>query len=342
MTPYLVAYLFYFVVLLSGVEIRHLRFSMVIASLPLIGLSLLRGLVGTDTPMYLQSIDLIRAAGKFTFTFEPLFEYLVLLLGGGINDSMLILVSMAALTTTILYATSIKIEKCPILFCSTIIPYFYLDMTMNAVRYGLAFSLVYLGVYFLLEGNRKLYFVFCAIAALVQLSSLALSVLLWVLDEMRWRTLAFSALLVVVVYIVFYDYIGSKVGANQLLAAPSLLSGGAPLLLSVLTLFVLWSDDCFRKFGGVQLRVLLVGSLLTFFSAKFLYAGLRFQLLNYSLILLVAIFITRKYSICFGKKTIYLLFLIGALSAIFRLANFNSEADVGEAPFIPYKSSLGV
>ena len=78
MTPYIIVYIFYFMVVGAKSGAGNQRIWFFLASVPMIGLVFLRrDMIGVDIPMYELSIDAIRVSGTYTYTFEPLFEYAI-------------------------------------------------------------------------------------------------------------------------------------------------------------------------------------------------------------------------------------------------------------------------
>lgn len=337
MTSYYLAYLFYFAVVGLSIGSRFFPALFLFASTPLIGLVFLRGNVGVDSAMYEQSIDNIREAGTYTGSFEPLFEYASLVLGRLVGDSFLVLAVFAAFTTLLLFWGMLKLERRPYLLAFCVVPYFYLDMTMNGIRYGMAFALIICGAYFLSRGRRASFLGFAAAAALIQISSAALAALLIALLGMRWKTVTVALLAAVLGYIVFGPYLQAKLEANVILSAESAFSGIAPLLLSLATLSVLAVDGTFRTEARVQLTCLAALSFFTYLVSQVFYAGLRFQLLNLFLVFLFAACFAHVRDIKLSKKVVVMIFLIGLFSAGFRLKNFYTEAGQGDTPFAPYQ-----
>lgn len=142
--------IFYVAVLLTG-GCRALKIGILVGMLPMVAVALLRGNVGTDTAYYLYQIRAVSAAGALTGIFEPLFEVVVLCLSGLYDDPRIVLVLFGALTTVILAAGGVTLERRPWIFGLAIIPQFYFDMTMNGIRYGIAFSFVYLASTYLVQ-----------------------------------------------------------------------------------------------------------------------------------------------------------------------------------------------
>lgn len=336
MTPYILAYVFYFSVLIMGVRSHYLRWWFLVASVPFVALVFLRGLVGVDMPVYEQSIDLIRDAGTYTFNFEPLFEYLVLYVANQIDDPATVLLVFSALTTTLLYLGSFRIERQPYLIAFFLIPYFYLDMTMNGLRMGLAFSIILYGSHYIANEKRLPYVFLALAAALIHISSAFLAVFLVVLLERRWSALFWAVAISLLSMIYFDTYLIDKFEAYQTISINSASGGLAPLILSILLLVTFYTNKTFSATCKAQLIALGGLSAITYAVTQFTYAGLRFQTLNLFLICLFLVSFGSSKKICINTRTILIIGLIGAVGAGFRLRNFYSEAGEGEAPFAPY------
>jgi hypothetical protein len=210
-------------------------------------------------------------------------------------------------------------------------------MTMNGIRYGLAFSIIFYGARFLINGKIKIYLVIAIAAALIQLSSILIAGLLYLLIRMRWRILLSSAIGAVIVYLLFSDYLQFKIDANKTLETASATAGIAPLLLSSLTLGVCWMDKDIRKIIGIQIFILAALTIISYIITQVFYAGLRFQQLNLFLIYLFIACASAKNKLHFSKKIVVYFVLISILSTGFRLKNFYNDAGQGDSPFAPYK-----
>jgi len=336
MTLYLFALTFYFIIVGIGIYAKNLRGLLIVASIPLVGISLLKGMVGVDTAFYHQSIDLIRAQDSLIQRFEPLFEGIVLFFSRLIDSPTLVLGIIAGLTTLLLFIGGYGVERQPYFLALGVIPYFYLDMTMNGIRYGLAFSMVLCAALFFIRGSKIIFYLLVIAAAFVQLTSILLAIMFISFVDPRWRTLIFGTLGAVLVSFFFGEYISLKIEDNQTLISESRLSGLAPFLLSGLILSAFWFDLSVRLVARYQMMLLATSSILFFIVAQFFYAGLRLQSLNLFLIYLVLACILSINKIQPGKRIIVTLFMISLLSAGFRLRNFHNDAGIGDSPFIPY------
>ena len=337
MTPYVFAYAFYFAMLVPiAASGQSIRWGILAASIPMVGLVFLRGLVGVDMPVYEESVDFIRSAEVYTFTFEPLFEYTVLLFSKYIDDSSIVLAIFSIVTTALMFLGSFRIERKPYLLAFCIIPYFYLDMTMNGIRYGLAFSAILFAAHFLENGRKKSYLFIALAAASIHISSALVSVFLIGLLEMRWRVIIFSIALGIISLSLFDVYLVEKLDAYKSLDIEAETAGLAPLALSGLTLMAFWLDKSFRKKAKIQLSVLTLISVITYFITQFTYAGLRFQTLNLFLIFVFLACFTNFNKIKLSKHTVIMIVLVGVIGATLRLRNFSNESGQGVAPFAPY------
>jgi EpsG family len=337
MIPYIVAYFFYITAICININSRYLQNWLLVASIPMISLVFLRGQVGVDLLMYEQAVDLIRAVNTYTFTFEPLFEYAILLFAQQIDNSFVILAIFSAFTTIFLYLGSFKIEDKPYVLAFGIIPYFYFDMTMNGIRYGLAFSIIFYGAQFLVKGKEKIFLGIAILAASIQVSSILLASLLYLLVGMRWRIFFGSVLGAVIVYLLLGEYLQLKLDENKSLAIESSTAGVAPLLLSLTALGACWMDKNARKTIGIPIVFLIIFSLLSYSITQITYAGLRFQQLNLYLIFLYIACVVNQKKLHFSNNLIITFIFLSILSSGFRLKNFYNDAGQGDAPFAPYQ-----
>jgi hypothetical protein len=297
----------------------------------------LRGNVGVDLPMYVQSIELIQLANSYTFLFEPGFEFLILALSSIANDPATVAKMIGTLTTALLISRSWQTKTAYQVLSLGIIPYFYLDMTMNGLRYGLAFAIALFALPALLTTQRSKYTMSALTAASIQVSSLYLTGLLQTL--LKPSRLLFLVMLPTIAIIAWIsaDYLLLKAIANSELSKPGITAGIAPLLLSIIILVGCWNDRLVRTRNHATLMMLFGLTLATYGITQFSYAGLRFQQLNYFLILLFLIYASEQIRQRTSKTLLLTLILVSILSTAFRFNNFYSEAGNGDAPFAPFK-----
>jgi EpsG family len=290
-----------------------------------------------DTPFYAQSVDLLRISNSLLFIFEPIFEYLLLLLASHIDNSFTVLNIISAFTTALLFLSNRKSEINSRILALGIVPYFYLDMTMNGLRYGLAFAIVMVASTFIVKGRIKTFIALSLVAGLVQITALLLSGLLYFLINLQWKRLIALFLASTAILILGGDYIFSKVVANRELVTQSITAGIAPLLISSILLGGCYMTGTLRQSLRVQITILSLLTLLTYLLTQITYAGLRFQQLVLFLIYLYLICAIDSMRKQISKTFLITLIVCAILSSAFRLKNFHSEANIGDAPFAPYK-----
>jgi len=309
----------------------------VIGAVPMIALVLLRGNVGTDTPIYISIIEVYRDNPiDPPQLFEPLFELVL------INISLLPIPSWAvlalvSLSTTVLFIRGwIRIEPTLVIFTG-VYAQFFVDMTMNGIRYGLAFALIVFGSRFLLEKKMYFFWTFVLAATFVQVSSALLAVLLYFLHEQRWRTVFYTIALVGLVGMSFSDRLLIKIVAYQLEHIPSGLSGLMPLTAIWLTLGVWITDTNARRQATLKIIGLAAISIAFYLLAQVTYAGLRFLQLTLFLSALTFACHLKGSHIRMRHRTAILLIAIGLFLGVMKLRHYSESIDGAQAQFIPYK-----
>jgi hypothetical protein len=297
----------------------------------------LRGNVGVDLPMYVQSIELIQLANGYTFLFEPGFELLILGLSSIASEHATVAKMIATLTTVILFLGKWRTKTAYQVLGLGIIPYFYLDMTINGLRYGLAFAITLISLHGLMANQRFRYTLTALTAASMQISSLYLTGLLQTLLKPSRNYILLALPIIAIIALIGTDYLFQKATANVGLSKPGMTAGVAPLLLSIIVLIGCWIDNLVRTNNRAKLLILFVLTLVTYGITQFSYAGLRFQQLNYFLVLLFLIYSSEQTRRNRSKTLLLALILASILSTAFRLNNFYSEAGIGDAPFAPFR-----
>ena len=337
MAIYLFTYALYFAILGVGLRRKNTRRWVAAATLPMFALVWLRGSVGVDLPMYVQSIEVIQQNEGYTFLFEPGFEFLILALGHVSNDPIISAKLIATITTLLLLGTKWRTNTAYQAIGLGIIPYFYFDMTMNGLRYGLAFAIILVSLNSLMSAQRTRYTSSTLFAASMQVTSLYLSSILQMLLKPNWKYLLLLLTLLIGMAIIGSDYFLIKASVNSELSKPGITAGVAPLFLSLLVLTGCWNNKVFLHLYRPKLQILFILSIATYGITQISYAGLRFQQLNYFLILLFVIYASERSRLKTSKIIFSTLVLASIFGSAFRLNNFQSEAGVGEAPFAPYK-----
>ena len=339
MTIYLAVYSFYLFFVGVGLTQARAKPWILFGLLPMLFIVLLRGNVGVDTPKYVQAVEFIRNADTYLFIFEPGFEYLILLLSKVVTEDDLVIKLIAVLSTSFLVAarwsTAIRVQVLSLV----VIPYYFLDMTMNGLRYGLAFAILIFSLDNLVA-NRNLRFAGWTVLSIsIQATSLYVAGLLHTLFRPNFRIVSLVFVVVAAVGFIGAEYILEKVQANSELFIASPTAGLAPLLLSLLCLLGCWSEHRIRKEHSTKILILFALTFLTYVVTQFSYAGIRLQQLNFFTILLFIICAFEMSKVERSRSVLFMLILVCILGTAFRLNNFNSEAGLEPSSFAPYRFS---
>jgi hypothetical protein len=337
MTPYYICYAILFVSVAAGLLLDKLRVATILAFAPMFVLIAGRGMVGTDSAVYVQSFDIIRYQGMLASSFEPGFTLLVEVLNWFFRDSFDVLVVLGSATALIMLCAGLLLERSPLLFLTIVMPFFLIDMTINGLRYGLAFAIVALGAAAFARGNLKAFIACGIIAASVQVSSVLLAVGLWALMEARFKTFIGAAVGMVAVLVVFGSYLEDKVSQNTDISGLGGLSGIIPLVATIAVVVGLRYSDRPIITSKFPVFAILGMQLASFGLARFYYAGLRFQtLFLFLLYLLVAVSTRRSLVQLSGKRLLTgSLLSILVLCSVSRLSNFRDDTG-GFSPFNPF------
>lgn len=339
MTPYIICYIVLVVCLAAGLAFGRVRIASLVAFVPMFYLIAARGLVGVDSAFYVQQFDVIRYQGFLGGGFEPGFGVLVEMMTYVFGDSFDILIILGCAAAFLILIAALLLEREPIVFLALTLPFFLFDMTMNGVRYGLAFAIVALGSVALITGRRWLFLLCILGAATIQISSVLLAVGVWTLTEARPRTFVAIAVLGTALLYQFGGYLGDKVAQNADLAAAGGLSGVLPLGITIIVLLamVLASGPRWREIV-VPVTGLAVLQLTAFGFSRFYYAGLRIQsIVVFMMYLVFAIQIARSETALRHNKAVLALLMLACIaSSLLRLKNFSDEQAVGLSPFAPY------
>lgn len=337
MTYYYGAFAWYVLVLFQGAYAQSLRVVLPVMMLPMIVLACFRGMVGTDTAFYMDLFDLTAGGRNITFLFEPLFSLIVYAMMKIVGDAHTVLLIMAAATTVLMLTGAARLEKQPVLFATLVVPYLYLDMTMNAVRMGLATGVSIWAIVFFARGNRWLFLIMAVIASQIHISSIMLTAGTWFLLEARMRTMLVIAVLAAVVYFFLQEYIGDKFLAYSQIPIGSEFTGLAPFLLGCLALSAVALDHEFRRENLFQIILLLALVFLFFLLTQFTYAGTRFQT---NMILMIYLYVagaTIRSDSSLEPRRFWPLAVFALLAGAFRLRNFSAIVDPSiTSPFAPF------
>ena len=334
---YIFSYFFFFSVALLGVGRRNFKLWSLVGLLPMVILVLLRGAIGTDTPFYQQNIELIQSHDSLAFIFEPGFEFIILAIGRITSDSLVAVKIIALITLFFLFSSNWLSPFAGQIISFAFIPYFFLDMTMNGLRYGLAFSicLYALSLFYNKDYIRLTFVGFFAV--LIQISSVYVLGFLNLLFNPGLRKFLIAFILAGIVLSFSYDYLSFKTSVNQDLRIVSPTSGVAPLILSSISIAGALSNSAIRTNFSNQFCILFLMSLMTYGLTFLSSAGLRFQQLNLFTIFMAIIFAGTLAGVTKSKRIYLSALLVGILGSIFRLNNFIGQAGVDSSSFMPYR-----
>lgn len=343
MTPYFACYALMLTALVLGILFNRLRLAAIVAFIPMFVLILERGLVGTDSAVYVQEFDVIRYRGLLASAFEPGFTLIVEVLAWFLSDPFEILIILGATTAVIMFIAGMMLERSPLLFMTIVLPHFMFDMTMNGLRYGLAFSIVALGAACMARGRLHLFIACAVIGSSIQITAALLAFSLWALVEVRIRTFAGVAIGIGIAFLLFGDYIESKLIDNEDLVGLGGFAGIAPLVISLIVLAALKSKGKNIVENQLALLAMLSMQLIAFTISRYYYVGLRLQGLFLFLLYLYAAIMVSKSSIEVSKAFFLRWSLVFAalISSASRLKNFNDDI-FGPSPFNPYYTARDV
>jgi len=305
--------------------------------IPLFLLVVLRGNVGTDTYTYLSYFNQYEVYGN-RGGFEPVFYWLSAALMSIFDNARVVMALIGVLITVILFYSSSQIEKNGFIFGSVVIPYFYLGMVMNGVRYGLAFSLAVLAASYLLKRQSWRFWQISIIAGLSHLTALVLVSLLYIQVYLKKRlpivVLTLGGVSGVMVFF-FYGYLVAKFNAYENKLPPSGLSGLATFIISLCMLMIWFFEDQLRekKQAIFSLFSLIV---LSYALAQITYAGIRLQFLIVFLLALSIQFQISHLNIKLEKRAAYMAVFTGLVGLMSQFRNMLDGYGVGESPFLPY------
>jgi heme/copper-type cytochrome/quinol oxidase subunit 3 len=266
-------------------KVHHRLTIFALGLLPIFFLVICRGNVGTDTAAYLQIVSDIQESGSSDL--ELGFVLLIkamLLLGMG---PKLILATIACFATGLVVYAATFSRRSLLLAAFCIVPIFYLDMTMNGLRYGLAFTAMMCAVALFYQKRWRLCIVFATCAVLVHLSGwLILAMMAMFADDKdefkQWAiiTVVLGSLILVLqnmdgIMALFGEQwsgvsLKDKASAYMSFPSPSLLSGLAPLTLSLITLgLIKLTDTAAYAIRTRRFYLLLLGIVTAFLFAKF-------------------------------------------------------------------------
>lgn len=279
--PSVVVYIYSIYVFTTKKPDKYNLTKLLIILSPALLVAALRGNIGVDTENYTQhfsdKINNITDSYTFEVGFEKLIEifvYLKLSVNG-------IFASIATIITVLLSLSFSRNKNSILLFLLVLFPLYYVDSTMNGIRYGLAFSIASIAIDLLYKKNNPFFILMFIIASSIQISS-TLIFLSFLLAKFNWKVLSFLLLISLIYSPEFTEfilpYLIDKKDAYIYSYSPSFLSGIFPLIV-FLILYTLFLFNFKKPLAITEIHVLLILEILAFVLAKYSYAGLRCQLL---------------------------------------------------------------
>lgn len=330
--PYFLLSLFSLMIL--KVKIKSLGFLLFISLLPAYLLVVLRGNVGTDIELYLTYFTYIHQDGVSPFKFEPGFTLLSKLISFFTLNERLSINIISTITTFLLVINFSKKKFDVIIFSFLIFPFFYYDMTMNGLRYGLSFSLAAISIRYLFDEKNIKSLIWGLLSISIQYSSIIIF-LPFLLSYLNKKQLLYLIGVTILIGSSLFsaEYFRNKVLAYSQLYSPSILSGISTLIPSVFLLFTVsyYNQKVLKTKVFYYLFFMVI---FAYFFTFISYAGLRIQT---TVMFLVILYFKVIFDDLVKKQSLYfIIFILGIFGMIFRLRNFNTFNPEVSTPFIPY------
>ncbi|WP_231458838.1 MULTISPECIES: EpsG family protein [unclassified Pedobacter] len=307
--------------------------------LPATLVAVLRGDVGADTLNYIGYFNDLRQGSNNYQHYEPGFHFLLKVIDlFGLTDRGSI--ALVSLLTILLLCISFSRNKQQfLLFCWVIFPIYFVDMTMNGLRYGLGFALAVIAIENIYKKKYLGAIVFSLLAILTQYSSFLL-IIPFIFVGVSKKYAIYIALMMIITLAgiitaapMLLIYLYDKQDAYKDIASPGITSGLLPLLsfFVIYFSFIIFSNkDNFKI-----LHILLCLELLSFGIAKMSYAGLRLQTL---FLFGLLVFIKENFGMLkFQNKFMLILYIYGIFSFLLLTKNLSVQVEGVESPMIPYK-----
>jgi hypothetical protein len=303
--------------------------------LPAIFFVVLRGNVGTDTGNYLDMAgELAINLNSSHEDFDVEIGFFLLLKGlvAVVGEPHIVINTISL--AIVIYAFRLfsgSMERI-VVFSLLVFPVFFFDMSMNGLRYALAFLVAKDASDRWDNGRPVVSIMLVTLCVSLQISGLLVFLLL--------RSSAFKArnLVLVLPFIAlfgfaFADRLAYKFAAYQMLESPGSASGLLPLLIFFGAYIAVCMGD---KLLVHKFAFLAVLEALSFILARFTYAGLRFQLL------ILFVFFCSISSITFtnyaGRKNIVVgcMLMVGFVGFLGSIKHYVDDMGALPTPFLPY------
>lgn len=343
---YILGWLAIFFAFVISENIHSTRKIVIVFAIFFVGMiAVLRGDVGTDTPVYEFYASLSGASSWSENPIEPLFFLLLKFIKLILSNDVLVIraVSLVFVAVLILYVFRSTREQ-SFFLVTFFLPVLFYQYSMNILRFGLA-ATIFLLVSQKLEEHKKLNL---TIGTMIVVSflfhysiALAYIFLFMAISQKKrfgWALFVlFSLVLLVYVLIVGGgEYVVQKFDLYRNSEIPSGFSG----LSIIATLIIVLAGQIFSKMSAhrnFQIVSISAASIcVAYLIALFSYAGLR--LLNI-LTLTIPVLIIYSHGVSGIRMGVWtkLSFVVGGLvGVVFSYKNMLDSVDIGVAPFIPY------
>lgn len=334
---YTIPYLFLLAFFTCGVNYKVKNYYLLFFGLlPAFLLVIFRANVGTDTVSYLQILDSIAISqGDVEASKEDLefgFETLARCLLNLNLTSRFTLGVLSGLACILLLPAFARSREDAIVFVLLVFPVFFYDMTMNGLRYGIAFCLAKIA-YDASERGEKICFSTAIFLAVSFHASSVLLLIILLARRISFKYLALGVAVSAMVVFFYYERLLFKFSAYEGLYSPSIFSGLAPLLIFLLV-YIAVSLCSIRNL--LYFSFLLLLEIIFFILAKFSYAGLRLQFL-----VLFALFCSLpSAAILYSRKRnvfLVMIFFVGLFGFATKSRNMIDDMGQGDSPFVPYR-----
>ncbi len=301
----------YVLILFVGVLTLFYKFSLnsakivfLLGLLPGFFLVIFRGNVGVDTEAYESIIGYYNNTGICTV--EPLFCTMSKFIYELTDRSDYILRFITALFCILFFFAFSKTKNEIVITSFFVYPVFFYDMSMNGIRYGLAFILFKL----LYDGLTKKSILTIPIYVSIQISSFIL-LLLSLINKMNYKIFLFIiVLLFIIILFLGEDFFMKKFLAYSESMSTNYYSGFLNFFVGVLIVLVLKLNNKIPiKEFLIYIFIFIIFQTISYFS----YAGLRFVSLMIFFIGIRIMIVTETKNLKLNKKIYVLLFLVGLI-----------------------------
>lgn len=309
--------------------------------LPAILVAVLRGNIGTDSYNYLSYFENIDSF-ELQYVFEPGFEIISLIIKQLGYSSRANVAIIGFLIIFFLIKTFSRSNYSALIFLWLVFPMFFVDMTMNALRYGLAFSIMGYGISKYYEKSYYFSIILILIAFSIQFTSVLIFIpfLLSNINNKKYLILIilfFAGFLSIPNVLNFLlEHAIGKQDAYQYLQSPSKSTGLYPLAISII-LYISFVIIFKKSKYSSTIHILIILECLSFYITQFSYAGVRLQTLFLYAILLYLIFNLPETEN--RIKYLKVIYLLGLISFMFMIKNISNTvwSDETQSPYLPYK-----